>query len=372
MIVNVISGQSSGYTNPNPFPGMSLAEACGMLQAYTSDAINEMNMSILLNEHAYLLENGTEIEYVNEANYQLKEKIKSAVDKVTKSVSDLWDKLVKWVQDRVEDVREKFNRLTINKKKCQDIIKNWGSDARFKHKISNFVDKKALEDAVTAFNSIKVTRSRFTDFDGEKTSRKNVADQVDAAGGSLKTMISRKLKEVCVRENYEFTVDSSTLQDAFDVVFETDRSILVAIRKGKASAIKALNELKSKIKDEDADDKSDKLKEVNYSMRFISTMSSELIKLYHLYINNNVEILHFVNRNKTINKDNDKTNLDNDKALKLALQKKAKKEKISFDQAKQRYADGDADYSRNSLKNQGLLKESSSIFSGDDRFFSIY
>ena len=95
MIVNVISSQSSGYTNPNPFPGMSLAEACGMAQAYTADALNEMNMSILLNEHAYLLENGTEIQYVNEANYQLKEKIKGAIDKVTKTVSDMWDKLIK-------------------------------------------------------------------------------------------------------------------------------------------------------------------------------------------------------------------------------------------------------------------------------------
>ena len=131
MIVNVISSQSSGYTNPNPFPGMSLAEACGMAQAYTADALNEMNMSILLNEHAYLLENGTEIQYVNEANYQLKEKIKTAIDKVSKTVSDMWDKLVNWVQDRVEDVRELLNKAGINKKKLDDIIGKWQPDATF-------------------------------------------------------------------------------------------------------------------------------------------------------------------------------------------------------------------------------------------------
>ena len=131
MIVNVVNGQSSGYTNPNPFPGMSLAEACGMAQAYTADALNEMNMSILLNEHAYLLENGTEIRYVNEANYQLKEKIKDAIDKVSKTVSDMWDKLINWVQDRVEDVREAFRKASINKKKLDDIIGKWQADAAF-------------------------------------------------------------------------------------------------------------------------------------------------------------------------------------------------------------------------------------------------
>lgn len=357
MIVNVISGQSSGYTNPNPFPGMSLAEACGMLQAYTSDAINEMNMSILLNEHAYLLENGTEIEYVNEANYQLKEKIKTAIDKVTKSVSDLWDKLVKWVQDRVEDVREKFNRMTINKKKCQDIIKNWKSDAVFTHKISNYVDYDVLAASVDTFSA----STKFT-----------VSDTKGASDEDPRAEI-KKFHDKVVDKNHEVQINASTLQDAFDVVFETDRSVLNNIRKAKAAAIKSLNDLKKKVKENnsDSDDKSEKLKDINATMRAVSALSSEFVKLYHLYISNNVEILHFVNRNKTVNKDNDKTNLDNDKKLKDALRKKGDKMGIGLDRAIQRYADGDTAYSRETLKDEGYLKESSSIFSGD-RFFPIY
>lgn len=359
MIVNVISGQSSGYTNPNPFPGMSLAEACGMLQAYTSDAINEMNMSILLNEHAYLLENGTEIEYVNEANLQLKEKIKSAVDKVTKSVSDLWDKLVKWVQDRVEDVREKFNRMSINKKKCQDIIKNWKSGSMFSHKISTYVDKDALRSAVDVFQS---------------ADKMNIANgKVNAASANVsKSDIAKKLSDKIVKKNYEIPIDNTTLQEAFDVVYETDRSILNDIRKAKAAAIKSLNDLKKDVKENDSgDDKSEKLKNINTAMRVVSMFSSELIKLYHQYVGNNVELLHFATRNKSINKDNDKTNLDNDKKLKDALRAKGDKMGIGLNGAIQRYADGDTDYSRETLKDEGYLKESSSIFSGD-RFFPVY
>lgn len=357
MIVNVISGQSSGYTNPNPFPGMSLAEACGMLQAYTSDALNEMNMSILLNEHAYLLENGTEIEYVNEANLQLKEKIKSAVDKVTKSVSDLWDKLVKWVQDRVEDVREKFNRISINKKKCQDIIKNWKSDSTFSHTISSYVDKDALRSSVDVFQTANNIDSATI----------KLAGSIDLSKSDVAKHFSNKI----IKKNYEIVIDNIALQEAFDVVYETDRSILNDIRKAKAAAIKALNDLKKDVKENDSDDKSEKLKDINKSMRLVSMISSELIKLYHQYVGNNVEILHFATRNKSINKDNNKTNLDNDKKLKNALSAKGNKMGIGLKGAIQRYADGDTDYSRETLEYEGYLKESSSIFSGD-RFFPIY
>ena len=104
MIVNVISSGITESTS-NVFAGMSLAEACGQLQANVSDALNEMNMSILLNEHLYLRENGEDITYANEgAMADLKSKITGAIDKVISQVSQMWDKLVSWVQDRVEDV----------------------------------------------------------------------------------------------------------------------------------------------------------------------------------------------------------------------------------------------------------------------------
>ena len=98
MIVNVINGQSSGIsesTEPNVFAGMSLAEACGQLQANVSDILNEMNMGILLNEHMYLRENGEDIQYVNEADTKLKDRIGAAIDNIIKQVSSLWNTLIK-------------------------------------------------------------------------------------------------------------------------------------------------------------------------------------------------------------------------------------------------------------------------------------
>ena len=87
MIVNVINGQSAmAESNSNIFSGMSLAEACGQLQANVSDILNEMNMGILLNEHLYLRENGEDIQYVDESAAELKNKIGGAIDAVIKQV----------------------------------------------------------------------------------------------------------------------------------------------------------------------------------------------------------------------------------------------------------------------------------------------
>lgn len=352
MIVNVISGQSSGYTNPNPFPGMSLAEACGMAQAYTADALNEMNMSILLNEHAYLLENGTEIQYVNEANYQLKEKIKGAIDKVTKTVSDMWDKLITWVQDRVEDVREFFNKAGINKKKLDNIIANWNSDASYNKEITDYVKVDKLTSSVSSFLAIDANNSNthFEDSDLKK---------------SIKTAVT-ELK-------HNVIVNKSELTTAENIVFNTDRTIFNSIRKAKATALKTLSDAKKDIREENDEDKSDKLKAVNATCRYISTASSELIKWYHSYVSQNVEILKFALKNKSIAKDT----YDGDKDLDKAMHAWAKaSDKYTYNYIKQRFTDGDAKFTRDIImghKNDKPLQgqHNSAIFS-DDRFFPVY
>ena len=83
-------------------------------------------MGILLNEHMYLRENGTDIEYVSEAGFGLKQKVTDAISKIGAKISELWDKLVKWVQERVEDVRLAFARASVNKKKAEEIANKLG------------------------------------------------------------------------------------------------------------------------------------------------------------------------------------------------------------------------------------------------------
>ena len=346
MIVNVISGQSSGYTNPNPFPGMSLAEACGMAQAYTADALNEMNMSILLNEHAYLLENGTEIQYVNEANYQLKEKIKTAIDKVSKTVSDMWDKLVNWVQDRVEDVREFLNKARINKKKLDDIIGKW-KDATFEKEFSDWVEKGKLTAAVSSFISTNIDDSKVENISNLKSDIRKAVIMVD---GKFKARINK-----------------AELTFAEEIVFNTDRSVFNEIRKAKAAAMKVLNDTKKDIKEANDDDKSDQLKAVNLKCRYISLASSELIKWYHSYVGQYVNVLKFALKNKSIAKNT----YDVDKALDKAMHNMAKKTGENYDTIKQRFTDGDINYTKGKIMAYADATAESAIFSGD-RFFPVY
>ena len=346
MIVNVISGQSSGYTNPNPFPGMSLAEACGMAQAYTADALNEMNMSILLNEHAYLLENGTEIQYVNEANYQLKEKIKTAIDKVSKTVSDMWDKLVNWVQDRVEDVREFLNKAGINKKKLDDIIGKW-KDATFEKEFSDWVEKGKLTAAVSSFISTNIDDSKVENISNLKS---DIRKAVIMGDGKFKARINK-----------------AELTFAEEIVFNTDRSVFNEIRKAKAAAMKVLNDTKKDIKEANDDDKSDQLKAVNLKCRYISLASSELIKWYHSYVGQYVNVLKFALKNKSIAKNT----YDVDKALDKAMHNMAKETGENYDTIKQRFTDGDINYTKGKIMKFADAKAESAIFSGD-RFFPVY
>lgn len=329
MIVNVISGQSSGYTNPNPFPGMSLAEACGMAQAYTADALNEMNMSILLNEHAYLLENGTEIEYVNEANYQLKEKIKTAIDKVSKTVSDMWDKLMNWIAQRVEDVREQFGKMQINKKKLDNIIANWkeAGDNSYTKEFSDWIEIEKLSSAVASQLEIKNINAK-------------------AREGADASKVKKDIKDAVSLGKKVVTINREALTKAEKVVFETDRTLFNDIRKNKSKALKYFNDIKKEIKENDGDDKGEKIKLVNAKCRLISLISSELIKMYHAYTSQNVKVLSYALHNKSIRADNDKFNTDADKALEKAMHNMSNKTKIPYSTIQQRFNDGDTEYTR--------------------------
>ena len=63
---------------------------------------------------------------------------------------------------------------------------------------------------------------------------------------------------MCVNDNHgkaNVTINKQVLQDAEEVVFNTDRTMFNDIRKAKANAIKRLNETKSDIKENDDEDK---------------------------------------------------------------------------------------------------------------------
>lgn len=258
MIVNVINGQSSGIsesTGPNVFAGMSLAEACGQLQANVSDILNEMNMGILLNEHMYLRENGEDIQYVNEADTKLKDRIGGAIDNIIKQVSNLWDSLVKWIQDRVENVRMAFARAGIDKKKAE--AAKSGSVPKCDIKV---VTTTSVNRALSFINKDNINNAQDADFD-------------------TKTYI----------ENWT-SVTATGIEMAFNNVYKTD-GLLGEIRAAKKSAISTLSGMKAEAKKGNNDDKAQQIKDINEKSRKISKMTSVAIKLYHMRVDSSVQIL---------------------------------------------------------------------------------
>ena len=255
MIVNVINGQSAmAESTSNIFSGMSLAEACGQLQANVSDILNEMNMGILLNEHLYLRENGEDIQYVDESAAELKSKIGGAIDAVIKQVASLWDRLVSWVQDRAEGVRMAFARAGIDKKKAEQAgavsscsVKWVGDDV-----IKSAVDK-ILSDGIDVTHAGNESSYNLNDFVKTKTS-----------------------------------LSSTDVKYAFNVVFNTDRSIIGEIRTAKKMALENLSNLKKTAK---YDKDSDQIKKINAASRRVSKQSALAIKLYHANINGCVNAL---------------------------------------------------------------------------------
>lgn len=334
MIVNVINGQGTGAISSNPFPGMSLAEACGEMKSNVSDILNEMNMGILLNEHMYLRENGTDIEYVNEAGFELKQKVTDAISKIGAKISELWDKLVKWVQERVEDVRLAFARASVNKKKAEEIAskleKNESTVSASKLKLKIMITTKQINDMVSDLQSFNPGN-----FDNGET----VADYLSDNGAKFREKYSTK-------DPAEFTINKKQMLDAIAIVFDTDRNVVPAIRTAKKNMLAGLDKLKNKIKGDDAEDKANQLKNVNTASRQVSACCSEAIKLFHTYVDVNVKILQAGVRFK--GKDDNKAEADKKKTEKEESKKKKEEEKAA----------------------KKAAKNESAIFSSD-RFFNV-
>lgn len=334
MIVNVINGQGTGAISSNPFPGMSLAEACGEMKANVSDILNEMNMGILLNEHMYLRENGTDIEYVNEAGFELKQKVTDAISKIGAKISELWDKLVKWVQERVEDVRLAFARASVNKKKAEEIANKLEKDES-----TVSASKLKLKIMITTDQINKMVNDLQSFEPGNFDNGETVADYLSDNGAKFREKYSTK-------DPAEFTINKKQMLDAIAIVFDTNRNIIPAIRTAKKNMLAGLDKLKNKIKGDDAEDKADQLKNVNTASRQVSACCSEAIKLFHTYVDVNVKILQAGVRFK--GKDDNKAEADKKKAEKEEAKKKKEEEKAA----------------------KKAAKNESAIFSSD-RFFNV-
>lgn len=358
MIVNVVNGQSygsrSGY---NMFDGMSLAEACGQLTANVSNALNEMNMSILIKEHLFLRENGYEIDYITESKGIL-DSIKKTLEKVKKTVSDLWDKLTIWVRERYEDAKLFVKRHMVNQASAKLL-----ANSKLTIDVSNInlvkidqsysADYTALIGIIKSIKMDNTTLQKFRDeFNDDNTD--NMKDTIKIAG--------REAFAPAAYRMHINVINPAEISRAYDAVFETDNKTIRNIIENKKDAIHALDACKKFIKNDKKSDDNDSniIKVINKAIKLVTKASKIAIKLYHEDIDSSVKVLQIALKEFEKKNRNDTAYSRDSKAYETAANKK--------NELKAGFAVGFND-AINKRKQQETASES--FFFDDDRFFSV-
>lgn len=259
-------------TTSNLFPGMSLAEACSHVRYECAQIINECQMNILLNEHAFLYENGTEIQYVDEAGedntngMNLKEKISQNISKAWTTISGLWDKLINYVTERIDAIVDFMIKRGISRKafdKAKDIYltstTSNGGDTLKLPVIVNFSDFEAN------------FKSLYNEGDFSETENKVWETYADTNGGEV------KMTNEAITKAAEFVFNKNTIV-----------SSICAKKKEAEANIKASIKL---VKAAKADNMKDTLAQMNTAIKTNSAIARDSVKLYHTHLANCVAIV---------------------------------------------------------------------------------
>ena len=272
-MITVINEETA--VNTNPYPGMSLAEACSAMELAVTEACNDFQMSILLNEHAHLYANGTELDYVDEAG-SLNEK----GQKIREDAANL----IKWCSDKMMEAWDKFIEVATSM-------------------IENF--KAALAKATITEKDFSLVKSHPEVF--ETPVELKVSYTIDPdfiRSGNYKDMMSKEKDgevmdavELFV-ENGESTIkiDKGTFELAYKMVFAND--MLKKIREAKSEANKALKEKMSDVKRMKNDNFQEEIAGLKASMKANVKTTKTLIKVYHMYMNQKIAILRAVMNNE--------------------------------------------------------------------------
>lgn len=272
-MITVINEETA--VNTNPYPGMTLAEACSAMELAVAEACNDFQMGILLNEHAHLYANGTELDYVDEAGnlnekgQKIREDAAKLVSWCANKIMEAWDKLTEWASSMIENFKAALAKATITEKDF-NLVKS---------------HPEVFETPV----ELKVSYTIDPDF---------------IRSGSYKDMMSKEkggeamdAVELFV-ENGESTIkiDKGTFELAYKMVFAND--MLKKIREAKNEANKALKEKMSDVKRMKNDNFQEEIAGLKDSMNANVKTTKSLIKVYHMYMNQKIAILRAVMNNE--------------------------------------------------------------------------
>lgn len=268
-MITVINNESA--VKANPYPGMTLAEACSSMELAISEACNDFQMGILLTEHAHLYANGTEMQYVDEAGnlnekaLEIKAKAAQLVTFCAEKISEAWDKLVEWVSAAVENFKAALAKATITEKDFKAVM---GAEGVFADPIELKVGYTVDPDFINSSNYRQMMNK-------------------EAGGESMDAV------ELFV-ENGEnvLNIDKSAFELAYKMVFGSE--MLKKIRDAKKEANAALKEKIADVKRMKNDDFQDEIAGLKASMKANVATTKSLIKVYHMYMNQKIAILRAV------------------------------------------------------------------------------
>lgn len=285
MITSYVTENNSAAAKP--FPGMSLAEACVQLTYETSQIMNDLNMSILLKEHAYLYENGVEITYVDEAGKDnanganIREKIKAALITVGNKMQELFDKLLEFINERKNAIVDYFNKIGVSKKE-----------------FDKYRDSFLVASAGSGDNTLKF--AQYVNFDKfiKDNPSGRYADLFDREGVSEP---ENDIMEKYVEKDKTITLDARTIDDAMDFVYY-GKSVVNDVRKEKKAANDAIKSLMRNVEKSSimADDL---MANMNKAIKVNNAIARDVVKIYHLHMKNCADIVRAVIHNKAARAD---------------------------------------------------------------------
>lgn len=271
-MINVITNDLP--VSVNPYPGMSLAEACGAMEAAVAEVCNDFEMGILLTEHAYLYANGTEMEYVDEAGnlnkdgVSIKEKAINALTRAGEIIMELWDKLSDAVMTKIESLKIAMAKYGIRNADVKRI--------------------KDLSYVVFGINSIslKVNYTVDDDFIND-----NYSDWMNKS--SSNSDISSEIYDMYVNTG-ESTIEitPSVFDKAVDAVM--NNRIMSAIKNAKKQANQEIKDEIKRVRSMKPDDMNETIAGLKDSIKTNSKINKALIKVYHAYVNQQIAIVHTV------------------------------------------------------------------------------
>ena len=274
-MVTVIEENKDEILDCGKYAEMNLAEACHQFEIDTIQTINEFEMGVLLSEHAYLMENGHEIEYVGEAGginlASVKEKVVGFLGKIGEFIKNLFNKAIEWITDRANEVIAFFQSKSITKAhvaKAKELI----GSRTVKVTISKYVDNNKLLSAVN----------------GDQVFKKNANDSsVDL--------------DSFVEADKEINVGATEFDSAYDSIWNF-REDLKKVKEARGNANKAIKELIKQAKSMDGDNVGSDISDLKEAAKDNSKAASEVCKLLHYGFNASVTIVRAILREDDIRK----------------------------------------------------------------------